>query len=152
MTAGELHDILALTGGQLLVETLDALESGAIKPREQEHGQATKAPKITKSMCKIDFKEPVQRVHNHIRGLSPYPGAYCFHQNNLLKIFSSRIVEQDTVYSQPGRIIEARKDRLLVACKQGTLRILEVQLQGKKRLKVQDFFNGYALSLSDILS
>jgi len=152
MTAGELHDILALKGGALLVETLNALESGAVKPRPQEHQQASKAPKITKAMCKIDFNRPVRQVHNLIRGLSPYPGAYCFHQNNMLKIFISRVLEQETRHTRPGRILEAAKDRFVVACKQGTLQILEVQLQGKKRLRVQDFFNGYALSASDVLN
>lgn len=145
MTAGELHDLLAEKGSRLLIRTLDLLDKGRIKPKEQENRLASKAPKITKELCHIDFNKPAVDVFNLIRGLDPYPAAFTFHKGHLLKIFKSSYIPIRPKKAEPGTIIETGKDSFTVACNPGSIKIFEVQLEGKRRMAVHSFFNGYRL-------
>ncbi len=150
MTAGILHDILAERGADLLVRTLSRLDE--ITPLPQDDTQATSAPKIRKETCRIDFNRPVTEVFNLIRGLSPYPAAFCFHQNKMLKIFTAEIAgHSNGTAKQPGWVTRVDKSGFCVACHPGELRISEVQLQGKRRMSVKDFFNGYTIKVGDVL-
>lgn len=151
MTAGELHDILADIGAELLVETLDGIERNELTPREQDDHLATKAPKITKEMCHLDFNQPASKVHNWIRGLSPYPGAFCYWQGKLLKIFRSGIVPKFNDQVQPGTVVKIFKNGFTVKCAEDAIDVFEVQIQGKKRMSVEDFLNGYHLSEGQLL-
>ncbi len=143
MTAGELHDILAQQGAELLVKTLDLLEAGKIEPKQQDDAQASRAPKLNKEMMKIRFNQPVQKVYNLIRGLSPYPGAFCYYEQLQMKIYRSTIKNEAKEAGKPGQILTARKGQFLVACHPGVLQIEELQLQGKKRMSVEAFLNGF---------
>ena len=143
MTAGELHDILAQQGAELLVKTLDLLEAGKIEPKQQDDAQASRAPKLNKEMMKIRFNQPVQKVYNLIRGLSPYPGAFCYYEQLQMKIYRSTIKSEAKEAGKPGQILTARKGQFLVACQPGVLQIEELQLQGKKRMPVDAFLNGF---------
>ena len=143
MTAGELHDILAQQGAELLVKTLDLLEAGKIEPKQQDDAQASRAPKLNKEMMKIRFNQPVQKVYNLIRGLSPYPGAFCYYEQLQMKIYRSTIKNEAKEAGKPGQILTARKGQFLVACQPGVLQIEELQLQGKKRMPVDAFLNGF---------
>lgn len=143
MTAGELHDILAQQGAELLVKTLDLLEAGKIEPKQQDDAQASRAPKLNKEMMKIRFNQPVQKVYNLIRGLSPYPGAFCYYEQLQMKIYRSTIKNEAKEAGKPGQILTARKGQFLVACHPGVLQIEELQLQGKKRIPVDAFLNGF---------
>ncbi len=150
MNAGTLHDLLAENGSALLVKTLARYDE--IIPIPQDDAQATKAPKIHKENCQINFNRSAMEVFNLIRGLSPYPAAFCYHQDKMLKIFTAEIVEVNEETSlQSGRVIKVDKSSFDVACHPGALRILEIQLQGKKRMSVKSFFNGYNLKVGDIL-
>ncbi len=150
MNAGELHDILATLGADLLIQTLDRMERNSIQPKPQDNHTASKAPKITKELCHISFDQPSTKVHNLIRGLSPYPAAFSYLHGQQLKLLKSQIAPVN--YPQPaGTICAMGKGYFDVACTDGAIRLLEVQPQGKKRMKVRDFLNGYSIDIGNHL-
>ena len=152
MTAGELHDLLAAKGSRLLIKTLDLLEEGLIQPQKQDNRLASKAPKITKELCHIDFNKPAVHVYNLIRGLDPYPAAFTLHRGRLLKIFKSSYSLLPMGNIKAGTIIAKGKKSFTVACNPGSIEVFEVQLEGKKRMAVHSFFNGYPLSVGEVLN
>ncbi len=151
-TVGKLHDQLMETGADLVLETVDALAGGNVKPIAQTEilsGDEIKhAPKIFKEDCKIDWTKDVESVRNLIRGLSPYPAAWA----NLVhketgrtlpcKIFFAQLVIAEEG-AKPGTIDSDDETWLNVACKNGWLEITDLQLSGKKRLKTSDFLRGF---------
>ncbi|WP_456439377.1 methionyl-tRNA formyltransferase [Caldithrix abyssi] len=151
MTAGELHDLLAEIGADVLVETLNRLEANDIAPIKQDERLATRAPKITREICHLNFNQTAQKVHNWIRGLSPYPAAYCYWQGKLLKIFRSRPVSRLSDDVPPGTVVKVFKNGFTVKCASGAVDIFEVQVQGKRRMTVEDFLNGYHLQAGQLL-
>ncbi len=151
MTAGELHDLLADVGADVLLETLDALQNDTLVPRKQDERLATKAPKLTREICHLNFNQPAEKVHNWIRGLSPYPAGYAYWQNKQLKIFRSRAVALQVRSDAPGTIVKVGRNFFTVACASGAVDVLEVQLQGKKRMDVAAFLNGNELRPGDRL-
>ncbi len=152
MTAGELHDVLADVGADLLVKTLDQLESEGIKPKKQDPSLVSKAPKITKEICHLNFNQSAQQVHNWIRGLSPYPAAFAYWNGKLLKLFRSRPVAAGDSNAEPGTIVMVMKNAFSVQCASGIIDIFEVQLQGKKKMSVEAFLNGQPLKKGDRLT
>jgi methionyl-tRNA formyltransferase len=152
MNAGELHDALAESGARLLLETLEQIESNAIKPITQNDVEATAAPKIKKETCHLNFQQPVRDVYNLVRGLSPYPAAFSYHNKKFLKIYKSSISNEPFCKHTTGKVVNIRKDCFTVSCLDGALDIFEVQLEGKKRMSVKDFFNGYKIELGDRLN
>jgi methionyl-tRNA formyltransferase len=146
-TAGSVHDRMKELGAEVVVETVRQIEAGTVDPRPQDDAQATPAPKIHDEDCRIPWEQPGEDVHNHIRGLSPYPGAWTMHDDTRLKIYRSRRAEGDGV---PGTVLEA-DDRLLVACGEGAVEIVRLQQPGKQRLDARDFLNGYSLAPGDRL-
>ncbi len=156
MTAGELHDILADTGARLLIKTIKSIENREITPIEQDDSLATKAPKIKKEDCQLDFSKSAIEIHNQIRGLSPYPAAFCTFREKILKIYRSMPPDEAMICREsckPGEIIEVLKDSFAVCCgNNALLSITEVQPAGKKRMPVNDFINGYQLKIGEMLS
>jgi methionyl-tRNA formyltransferase len=152
MTAGELHDIMAQTGADLLLKTIQSVEDKTYTLTTQDESQVTKAPKIHKADCEIDFNQPAQQVHDFIRGLSPYPGAYSFIDGKIIKLFGSNLLDTDNWQLNtekkvaPGTRLKAQGSELYVACKSGIISIGEVQLEGKRRMSVEEFLRGYAIS------
>ena len=149
-TAGELHDRLMITGAELVVRTANAIASGQAEghPQESYHipgHQLHEAPKIFPEDCKIRWDLPVKRIHDHIRGLSPFPGAYTSlysgDQSIHFKIFRSRIAESGKTQI-PGRLTTS-EGRLFIHGPDGILEILELQQQGKKRMSASDFLRGF---------
>lgn len=145
-TAGDLHDKLMKVGSRLLVETVKAMESGDYQPRPQEDLKrpATHAPKIFKDDCLINWHRPVQIVYNHIRGLSPYPTAFTHIHNKTLKIFKASPV-YEKADREPGSFISDGKTFLRFACNDGWINVEELQIEGKKRMQVDEFLRGYRL-------
>ncbi len=153
MTAGMLHDVLARVGAQLLVETLDRLQEGSLTPQKQDPDLVSKAPKITKELCHLNFNQSAEQVHNWIRGLSPSPGAYAYWNGRLLKLFRSRPVNVNYApQAEPGTVVKVMNNAFSVRCAQGIVDIYEVQLQGKKKMPVQAFLNGQPLKEGDRLT
>lgn len=155
-TAGEVHDRLMLLGAQLVLKTVQAIRQGTYILQKQEETQVSKAPKIFHETCQINFNQPLERVHNFIRGLSPHPGAWTMWQQPLatggstlrsesgdleLKIFKARKVPASHTYV-PGTFLTDGKKSLKVATPGGFLQILELQLQGRKQMDIVSFLNG----------
>lgn len=143
-TAGEVHDRMKEIGAALLVQTIDGLIRGTIQenPQQLSARPPTHAPKIFTETCRIHWNKPVQEVYNLIRGLSPYPGAFTMLDNKTLKIFRSKKIETAPVLP-PGKHETDGKHFLRFACNDGYIEIQELQLEGKKRMKVEDFLRGY---------
>jgi len=139
MTAGDLHDRLAPLGADLTVRALGALERGSLTLTPQPDG-ATYAAKIDKAETRIDWARPWQAVHDHIRGLSPFPGAWFEHAGARIKVLRSTRGEGS---GPPGAVLG---DRLTVACGQGAVRILELQRAGKQAMKAQEFLRGAGIA------
>ncbi len=143
-TAGELHDRMMHVGADLLLHSVQALENGALQPRPQEPSVVSHAPKIHTDTCRIDFNQSAKRVHDFIRGLSPYPGAWTELDGKTLKIYKTFMCKDDSNHI-PGTYFSDGKSRLFVGVQDGCLEILELQMEGKKRMTARDFLNGYRL-------
>ncbi len=144
-TAGELHDRLKKLGAEAVLQTVRMLESGKVEPVPQPEEGASLAPKIRSEDLWIPWHKPAREVHNHIRALSPYPGARTLHGDRLIKIYRTRVTEGE---GEPGEIIEAGK-RLVVACGEGAVEVLELQREGHRRLPTPEFLKGYPLRVGE---
>lgn len=148
MTAGELHDVLRDVGARLMVDAMARLEAGALEPRPQA-GEASYAAKISKEETRIDWSRPAREVHDRIRGLSPFPGAWCEvrigGKNERLKLLCSTIGEGA---GAPGTLLD---DKLTVACGEGAVRLVEVQRAGGRPMAAVDFLRGAGLKKGDVL-
>jgi methionyl-tRNA formyltransferase len=147
-TAGELHDEMKTAGALLLVETLQRLASGTLHEIKQEDvaaGVLHHAPKIFSETCKIDWNDSAASIHNLIRGLSPYPAAYTYLDNKILKVFRSS--KEVTLHNlEHGTIKCDGKTFLKFACADGFIHVLDIQLEGKKRMTIAEFLRGYRLN------
>lgn len=141
MTAGELHDALKETGAALMVEAMAALASGDLRLTPQAGEGATYARKISKEETRIDWTRPGRDVHNHIRGLSPMPGAWCEMElgGRLERVKVLRSTRVDDMGGEPGEVLD---DFLTVACGTGAVRLLELQRAGGKVVTAADFLRG----------
>ncbi len=144
-TAGDLHDTMMDVGAELVLKTVVAIEANEITPLPQAHDQATKAPKLFKETCEIDFVQPGQSVYNFIRGLSPWPGAWTTLDGHVLKIYQCRLSEEKSL--EPCQIAKQERN-LVIGTNDQDIIIEELQLQGRKRLKSSDFLNGYQIQNS----
>lgn len=140
-TFESLHDKLMVLGGEAIVEALSLLETGALEPEKQDDTQSCHAKLITKEMGNIDFNKPAIVINRLVRGLNPWPSAYTFYKGKQLKIWETQ-VENETTDKEPGTITEVTKTAIKVACKEGVLSILSLQLEGKKRMSTHDFLLG----------
>jgi methionyl-tRNA formyltransferase len=143
-TAGEVHDKMKDIGAQLLVRTVQGIVEGTLQPIPQPATDTPvrHAPKIFTDTCRIDWTKSAKEIHDLIRGLSPFPGAFTELGDNTIKIFRSEI-ENIIPTSKPGRHESNRTTYLKYACKDGYIHLKDVQLEGKKRMPVEDFLRGY---------
>ena len=148
---GDVHDKLMNLGAELVVETVDAIIAGTVKAIPQEEMAAgielKAAPKIFKETCRIDWNQPNKRVYDFIRGLSPYPAAWCelknaAGENVVVKVFESEKINEAHNLT-PGSIKTDGKKNLFVATQDGLIAIRSLQLPGKKRLAIEDLLRGY---------
>jgi len=150
-TAGELHDQLKELGAKVLVRTMQGLADGTLKEVSQSEipnaqSQTIKhAPKIFTETCKIDWNKPVDEIHNLIRGLSPFPGAFTHLNEKLLKIYRSEKEHKQPVIA-PGKFETDGKTFLKFAGADGFILLKELQMEGKKKMTVEDFLRGYKLT------
>ncbi len=149
--AEELEKRLSIIGGELLIETLDGILSGSIKPTPQDHERASYARFIKKEDGNIDWHMDAEAIHNRIRGLQPWPGAYTFIGETMLKIYASRVIDRESSSILPGTVIEAGIDGLKVATGKGVIAILEIQREGKRRLPISEFLKGFPIKTGTIL-
>lgn len=143
--AGELHDKLMVIGAQLLVRTINAVEKGDYKEIPQAITSLQKhAPKIFKDFCEINWNQPAQTIYNHIRGLSPYPAAFTKLQGKNLKVFKAELENGDP-QERPGTFSSDGKSFLKFAAQDGSLKLTDIQYEGKKRMQVDEFLRGMRL-------
>ena len=136
MTAGELHDALARLGADLMARALAALERGSLTLTPQPADGVTYAEKISKDEARIDWSRPWKQVHDHIRGLSPFPGAWCEIGGTRVKTLRSTKGEGTGV---PGTVLD---DKLTIACGEGAVRLVELQRAGKQAMGAEEFLRG----------
>lgn len=145
-TGAQLHDRLAELGAKLLGETLPAYVAGKIQPAPQDRSQATYARKITREDGRIDWSLPAESLRNRIRAFTPWPGAYvnfnAAGQSRILKFWRASV---ESLQGQPGTILRADRDRLVIACGRDALRIQELQPEGGRRMKSAEFLAGHRL-------
>ncbi|MBW1807609.1 MAG: methionyl-tRNA formyltransferase [Deltaproteobacteria bacterium] len=150
--AVELGNRLARLGGELVVQVLDRLAAGNVAAVPQGEDQVIWAPALTKSDGKIDWNQTTESIHNRIRGVQPWPGAFTHLGEKILKIHKAGpAVVAQTEGRQPGQVIEAAGTSLVVATLDGGLALAEVQLEGKKRLDAKAFLLGRTIQKGDIL-
>lgn len=142
-TVGTLHDKLSVMGKELLLDTIPELIAGNITPIPQKEEEVTYAWNITREEEKIDFSKHTLDIYNQIRGLNPHPGAYAMLDGKVVKIYASRISDSFFTTKKDGEIGKVYDDGIGVSTHDGEIIITELQFEGKKRMKVKDFFNGY---------
>jgi len=154
MTAGELHDTMMNVGAALLVKTLEGLIDGTIQSipqvdainNEGNQIDIKHAPKIFTADCEINWDNDVQSIHNHVRGLAPFPGAITKIDGKIAKLYSTLIDHQNSTEKpkeQPGSFVTDGKTFAKIACKNGYLLLNDIQWEGKKRMPITDFLRGY---------
>jgi methionyl-tRNA formyltransferase len=143
-TLDTLYHRLADLGADLLIQTLNAYETGDIHPTPQNHSLATYAPMLKKSDGRMDWKLPAESLEAFIRVMTPWPGAFTFHEKKRLKIFKAKTIFSDTE-APPGTVIKGFPDELWVSTGRGVLSIREIQEASGKRLLIEDFLRGYKL-------
>jgi len=144
-TAGDVHDRMMHLGAKVVLKTVNAISEGSVTTQRQDDAEATSAPKIFSDTCQIDFDQPIQQVHDFVRGLSPYPAAWTTLDEQQLKILKAEAEPAD-VPESPGPLLSDDKSFLKIACRNGYLKVQRLQLQGRKRMDIRDFLNGFTLA------
>ncbi len=135
-----LHDRMSLQGAELVLKTVELIESGEYRLKQQDDSLASPAPKITKEICRIDWNKSAGEIHNLVRGLSPHPAAYFNYNEKVIKIYKTEIMEN--IDLKPFQIEQTKKE-LIIGCRKNALRILELQLEGRKRMSAEEFLRGF---------
>jgi methionyl-tRNA formyltransferase len=153
MTAGELHDALMPLAAELAVETCQMIASGSIKPLPQDDSIATKAPKIFREHCLIDWNKPAHEVRNFIHGMSPHPGAWTlFPAGKTLKILRVSLVEPvESAQTPPAGTYSIEQGKFTIACAHGAVRVETVQPEAKRAMAAEEFVRGYRGELQGTL-
>ncbi|MDR7317364.1 methionyl-tRNA formyltransferase [Brevibacillus nitrificans] len=146
-TVGTLHDKLAAAGSSLLIETVPRLLAGELQAEAQDHDAATFAPNIKRTDERIDWSRTSEQIYNQVRGLNPWPVAFTTHGGKVWKIWWVEKHSADNKSQEAGTIISREEDGLIVACGSGTVKITELQPEGKKRMSALDFLRGAGNSI-----
>jgi methionyl-tRNA formyltransferase len=138
---GSVHDKLSIIGAEVVIETIDLINSGNFTLQDQNDTLASPAPKINKNKSLIDWHKPANDINNLIRGLSPYPGAYFFFKDKLIKIYNASVNKEKVL--KPGEIF-SNKEELVIGCGKNALNVLELKLEGKNKLYIREFLRGFS--------
>ena len=147
-TSGSLFDKLMALGAKAILETLDELEKGSLTPTKQGESPTAYAKMLTKAMGLIDFTKSAKELDCFVRGMDPWPSAYTLLAGKTLKLWKVRVVEGG---GKAGSVIEIGKESFTIACGEGAIEVLEVQLEGKKRMSAGDFLKGITLNIGQEL-
>lgn len=143
---GNVYEKLMNVGSKLVLKTVEAISKDEVHPKKQDESKAIHhAPKIFKETCQIKWDQPAKSIHNLVRGLSPYPAAWTEIDGKNCKIFKTRVSNETNPSLKPGESITDSKSFLKFQTGDGVLEILELQLEGKKRMKTEDFLRGNKL-------
>ena len=148
-TSGELFDRLKVLGAELLIETINAILNGTLNPIKQDDSQSTYASMLDKKLSPVDWTKTAQQVHDHIRGLEPWPVATTVINEKIVKLYGSRL--SGTYNKQAGEVVKADNE-LIVCCGDGNaVSITQIQAQGKNKLNAADFLRGFKIEKGTIL-
>ena len=147
-TFGTLSEKMSKKGADLLLKTLNRLRDNSLSPQEQDHSNATSAPKIKESDSCIDWGQPAEIIHNQIRGLAPKPAAFTYFNGMRLKILRSS-VNQSNEKQNPGSVVFCDKKLLIMQTGDGHIELLTIQREGKKTMETPDFLNGVDINIGD---
>jgi methionyl-tRNA formyltransferase len=153
-TAGELSERLARLGAEALLAHLPAYLAGHVSLVPQDHAAATVAPMLGKDDGRIDWTKPAARVHDHVRGMSPWPGAFTGARGRTVKVHAARVlgqVEHAGRRPQPGEVVVADKAHVIVACGEGSVDLVRVQPEGKRAMTGSEWATGRGVTEGDIL-
>jgi methionyl-tRNA formyltransferase len=150
MTAGELHDKLAILGAELIVKTLRELENGTLLREKQCDDEATYASMMKKDTGLIDWNKNSRDIHNLVRGTNPWPGAFTFYQGEKMRVWKTEILDKNPG-KKPGTILNVGKDGIVVASGDGLLKILEVQFESCRKMCVEDYICGHKIDEGEVL-
>jgi methionyl-tRNA formyltransferase len=153
-TAGELHDRLADLGAQVVLQTVRLIELGSAQPYRQDDSLASLAPKIFKEDCSIEWKKSAREIHNFVRGLSPLPCAWTTYGGKTLRIYRTILIDPSASADSedvPGTLVRVEKDLVLVQTGRGLISIIELQQEGRRRMKIAEFLRGHELSIGERL-
>lgn len=148
MTAGELHDKLAVLGGDVLLKTLDEIKNGTVKPEKQDDSLSSYASQLKKEDGEIDWNEPAERISDKVRGLNPWPMAYSYLGKKRVVI---DMAYKENLSGKPGEVLSADKDGLRVSCGEGSVLIKNIKIEGKKKMSVEEYLNGHTIEKGIIL-
>lgn len=149
MTAGNLHDILMERGANLLIKTIEGLYNGTITPEKQSE-ETFYAKMLNKELALINWNNSAKDIHNLIRGLNPWPIAYTNYEDKTMKIYESKVLEEDSK-REPGTIVSASKEGIKVSTKEGTLLIKKIQFPNGKPLTIEQYINGNEIKVNSKL-
>ena len=144
-TSAALSERLSALGAALVRAELPRFLAGELLATPQDHTRATLAPLLSKHDGAIDWSRPARELHNLVRGFSPWPGAFSSLSGTRLKVLSTQVRDEQTGHAAPGKLLELTREGIDVACGRGTLRLVELQLEGAKRLPAADFSAGQRL-------
>jgi methionyl-tRNA formyltransferase len=150
-TAGHLHDRLAVMAGDLMARSLERMSGQIAKATPQDHTKATYAPKISKDLCQVNWKEEAAKVSARIRGMDPRPGAYTLWEGKEIKLFASTVMDRDRDEGSPGQVLGLREERLVIGTGRGTVGVRELQYPGKNRLPAKQFLRGFTIPEGEML-
>ena len=149
-TTETLQDRLALSGTQLLSETLEKMKNGEIHPKPQDHSKATYAPMLKKEDGRIDWTKGAEEIDRQVRAFHPWPGAYTEWQGQILKIYKGD-VREGKVAGKAGTVLWVGTDLIEIETGKGSYLLKEVQLEGKRRMSTRDFLSGHPISVGTVL-
>lgn len=150
ITAGELHDKMMIDGAEVLKETIDLIEQGKA-PREKQNDENTcYSPIMDKSLGNIDWKKSAKEIHNLVRGVNPWPSAYTSYENQTMKIWKTKVLNEKS-NNEPGTIISVDKEGIKVCTADNLILISEIQMSGKKRMIVSEYIKGNTINTNVIL-
>lgn len=148
-TGGSLFDKLAATGADIIVDALDLIEKGEVTPIKQDEELATYTKMLNKKLGYVRFIRSAEEIERLIRGLDPWPSTYTYYNEKTLKIWKAEVIDE-TDSSAPGTVVRVDNDAIYVNTTKGILKILELQLEGKKRMKTKDFLLGYKIKPGEV--
>lgn len=140
MTGGELHDAFIPMGQKLLIETLDQITADTVSVEIQDDSLANYAHKLSKDDARIDWSDNAEKIDAKIRGMHPFPVAWTMANNNVIRVHQAEVIS--AIAGQAGEIVQADKSGIVVACGTGAIRLITLQIPGKRAMSVSDLING----------
>ncbi len=150
ITAGELHDKMMIDGAEVLKETIDLISQGKAPREKQDDENTCYSPIMDKSLGNIDWKKPAKEIHNLIRGVNPWPSANTTYENQTMKIWKTKVLNEKS-NNEPGTIISVDKEGIKVCTADNLILISEIQMSGKKRMIVSEYIKGNTINTDIIL-